>query len=771
MLRRIRISVNSPMIPPGQNIRHIGTSYQISKSFRMDDEPDKIIEENINDTTNLKDWFTQVDIENNEVIYARAKYHFNVKGQLSASEWSRVIPIDGRSSGLKLESNILTTPTIDYNIIDDLITIKTSDFLTFSGPGTHTSTTYAITNSDNVPIYKRSQDEDNLTELSTDNILEKGKMYQVQAKHTNSYNVNSNYGKKLLYTGGNALIRFEFDAPEEFVINRNFYYRLKIWITMFKSYTLEIRDEHQKVIQKLENVTKLVNYILPDGLFTYQKYYIYISINLTNETSTVFELAHEFVLKENYIIPNRPLLPYPGKFAQEEDVMTNGIACVTSRELFDKKVINTNYKNNALYLHKEYNGKLQAIKEIYTFEGKLDVDYINIFQLPNHDILVDVCQYSDINQQSTTFFKFEYNSVTLELTYIKSKERMDERYSTSMSNSMVVLDNGEVYYIPAYQTDISDTTNDRGKRVPLTLRKLDIDKMEIEYEVPLPHKVLYNASLFRDMNNEIYYIGGSFHNEYIQAEDKSNHEEYWNIEQKEIYKFKKEDKTWEKVADMPTEWPITAYCLQAHLRCDGKVVIFNASHSGPSKNYQNAMIFNPADNNITVEELNLTTSAPLRNNLIYQNGDIKRITSKKIDPQQTYTYYSDTHTAQADIEDSNVESKDLVVQDGQIVNIEDIYKYESVTINGTGILRWFRPQGITELDNKTLVIFKDTTFDQQDFYNRKYKKVLILDGTRLTIRGNSSFEDLPPRPLPGREDIGDAPTLPITGGQTPPLRQ
>ena len=718
----------------------------------MDEEPDLILIENLKDTYNKLDWFTVVDIKDTELVYARAKYHFSVDGNEVESEWSRVIPIDGRTSGLKLDANVILTPEVDIEFEEEFVTIKTTDFEVFSGPNVHKATTFKIKNSDNEPIFSRESDEDNLLDITIDTPFKKGKIYNIEAKHINTYNVGSNYGRKLYLNGGNEIMLFEFEAPEEFVIDRLFYYCIKIWSSLYESYTLEIRTENGQVVKKLENETKLVNSIMLDNLILYQKYNIYVKLNFNNNTSSTYKLVYSSMLNENHIIPHRPNLPYPNKYKQDDEMMTDGIACITTRELFDRKFISTDFKNNVLYLFKEYGGKLQIIKEVFTFDKTFDIDYINMFQLPNHHLVIDITTYNETRQEESAFYILSYNPITYDVQKLGYKVRVDEKYSTSICNSMVVLGDNMVWYIPAYLTDQTDTNNDREARVPLKLRSFNTETLAIE-TFDLPHKIIYNASLFRDMENNIYTVGGSYHNEYMQK-DNGSREEYWEMEQRDIFKWNFTDKTWEKVATLPDELPKTVYTLQCHLRCDGKVVMFNAVHSGPSLGYQKIVIFDPSKKIVTLENTNLTTSVPIRNALVYTNGNIVRITSNVNDPQQQHIYYSDTFTFsdQPDIDITEGETKNLVVRDGEVKNITDIYKYDSITIQGTGILKWYRPQGTIDLDSKTLILYRDKTWSQQDFRAFEYRQVLVLDGSRLNITADKNFDDLPNRPFPDRDE-------------------
>lgn len=81
---------------------------------------------------------------------------------------------------------------------------------------------------------------------------------------------------------------------------------------------------------------------------------------------------------------------------------------------------------------------------------------------------------------------------------------------------------------------------------------------------------------------------------------------------------------------------------------------------------------------------------------------------------------------------------ELVINPGEIINIENAYEYSSVRILGTsnvdtGILRWRDGDIVREYKYSDLLITRDTVMTQADYDAGNYSNVFVLDGYTLTI--------------------------------------
>ena len=796
-LKQIKISVDEPLLPKGKNITHTATSYVIGKSMDLDDR-ENVIEEALEDTSNLTTKYFDVDIEYDGIIFVRCKYHFEINGVPHESNWSRVVPVNSLQTGIKLSSSIVKTPRIDVSEDDGMIHIGTSDFGMYTGPGTHVSTDYLITDSDGEVVFERENDYNNLTSIMIQDNLQDGKVYVVSARHTNSTNNTSYYGKQLFmnYSPYNEL--FSFEAPEEFVINRKFYYRLKLWVAKFKSYDLEIRKSGTNdAILSLKEETRTTNFLwlasheevnarnvrflIDSGvqpgvdeelsgeesesreeesestesetdvetnhveykpLFEENVVYdIFIKINFQDGTSTDFKKVYTAALNSNKIYNFDPSVKYCDKYDIGKPKNTEGITCSIIRETFDNKFIGVDFKTNSLKIFKlTSDNELFPLAEAYKFNRNLDVDYINVVQLPNHDVLVDIVMYTEKKQARTMFLLFEYDPIKLQLNLLKQKIRYDERYTTSVSNSLVVTNAGEVYYIPSYLTN--NRNNDRDW---LKLRKLDTETLHIE-DIPLPYDVKYFANIILDKHDTPYVFGGSYTNYYEQDED-SNAVETWEVNERQVFRLDKSNNTFELWSELPEYFPKELYCVQPFRRKDGLNILFNATWSGKALEFDKFITFEPVSKTFNETDINGQVRVPLRSAYVFNIGDIYRFTAKATDPQSTLIYNSNTNVPEniPDFNDIDKENITLEVNDGEVVTIEDIYKYSTITINGTGLVKWYRPQGITVLNSKTLIINRDTVMAQSTLATRKFEQILVLDGCefRINTQGTAKVEKEP----------------------------
>lgn len=732
-MKYVKVSVDAPMLPNQTGIKHVATSYQIGKDKNLNIQ-ENVLVESLKDTTNLRMWYARVDVADDAILFIRAKYHFTLNGEDKESNWSRTIPVDVNQTGIKISNSLVKTPTVGTELTEnEKINITTSELSMWNGAPEHKSTSYRIADSDNTIVWHRDRDEDNLISIEVDDVFKPGKLYTVEAMHTNVTNNDSNYGKTIYLNSALDKELFSFEAPEDFIQDRKFYYRLKIWTGKYKSYDLEIRDSDDNVVHSLKNDARTTNYVLLDMLLKNKKYHIYVRINFTDGTSSLFYKVYESYLLENRVIPYKPLLEYRNKFHNTGEETMNGLSCACIRETFDNKIIAPDFGTNTLYLWKNVDNRLVKIKELYTFEGNLDLDYINIIQLPNHDILVDTVLYNKAKQARTTFIKFEWDPIRLLLTKLDELERPDERYSTAVSNSMVVTTKGIVWYIPA-----AIVPDDTENRQFLKLRKFHPESMTIMKEYELPVKVRYHANVIIGNRDDLYVLGGSITNKYI--DDDKNKTEYWTLDNKEVHRF---DPTTEEftlfnvlVADIPE----TMYNIQPFLRVDGKIVFLNAVTSGDGLSFQDIIVLDLENSAYSVTKVDSKISIPFRTNIALVNGNIKRISSKVQDPQSSRTYISNTllDTQIKDLNEPEKESSELVVDDGEVVNIEDIYKYTTITIKGSGLIKWFRPQGITTLDSKTLIVNSKTITTEEKLAAAKYESILVLQGSSLTISSTTN---------------------------------
>lgn len=754
-MQEIRITLDNPIIGElDQKLSHVATSYQISRTKNFENE-DELLVNVKKDTENKLELFVSLNIEETDIIYTRTKFHFeSVDGTEHDSNWSRITPAYATQVGIKISSSIVGTPDIRAKIEEDMVYIDTSKFNMYSGPGEHISTDYCITTTDNEVIYTRDNDEDNLESIYVNSRLEEGKIYSVMARHNNNTNNTSNYGRKLIanYTPDHLL--FKFDAATNLVMGRRYYYRVKIWVTNFATYDLLIKNRKGEVVKELLAEPRVTHNIICDrpDFVPNETYYFWMRLNFKDGTSTEYKLVNKEQILLNTLTYFNSNVNYPNKYKDSSPIRLGNVNCITTRETFDNRIISLDVDNNKLNLYTVNNGDLVYIDTIFDLNSSASlkgcvVSYLNVLQLYNGDILVDAVLYKPNRKPSSMFLLFEFNPIRLEMTLLGQLVRTDEKYCTSVSNSLCIAKNGFVYYIPAYLTN--GRTQDKQK---LTLRKLDINKLadanepntmdNLITDIELPFIAKGHVTIAPDRDGTLYVFGGTNIGTY-EKDQYGRNTEVWETDNNKVYKLDHNSDTLHIWCSLPLYLPREVYCLQPIMRVDGKLMLFNGCWSGRGLDFNKFITFEPEI--MTFEEfpINGNIGVPVRSNIVFQDGIIKRIASKTVEVSETEgntipSSCVEFVNTKGSLEIPNIkplvyDSLDLNVPAGEVVSVEDIYRYNNFNIEPGGILRWHRPQGIMEFGYKDLIVNKDMDITMEEFNQREYNSVLVLQGVNFRI--------------------------------------
>ncbi len=722
-MKNIRISIDAPILPTNSGLTHSATSYQIAK-FPDFNNPEFIIKESLLDDVNLLEYRTELEIDNEDTIYVRTKYHFiDANDVEKQSNWSRITPINGNQKGFKLSDVIINTPIISYEIISNNIKVTTSEMKMYVGSGSHISTSWRITDSDGHIVYDRKEDKDNLTNIVINNILKDGKSYVIEAKHHNSTYNESNYGRKLLMNYNTDYNLYDLELLGDITKDRKQYFKLKLYTTNFLNMDIVVRDISGTVIKSLYNTSTLVNYITLDNMNLYSSYEIFVRIKLTDGNITSYKKVYSNILNKNMLVKHNPFIEYLNKYDYTNDYLTNGISASSAREMYDGKILSTDYLTNTISLYKFENTSLIKLKEVISLGSELTIDYVNILPLHNGDIVINYSTTDSQNYNKSIFKKYSYDPIKLILTEVNSITRNNELYSTSLNNSAVVSDEDYIYYIPSTEV-VGDV------KVNLSLYRLRVGSFVFEKVTDLPFNAIRNVSIFRDNNNGIYVVGGSYEDKYT-----AENELYWTRDNNSIYKLNTSNSTLEEITALPTEYSTSIYCMHSFLRRDGKIVIFNSVHNGESLGNHDVLIYDTESNNFEIGNIDNNLNIPFRNNIILLNGNIVRISSLPNDPQKSFTYICNTKTlSDLNIVNDTIELiTDLVVNDGEIINIESAYNYDTITIIGTGILKWVDKESVREFTSSDLIVTRNTVMTQAEFDAGNYSNVFVLDGVTFVV--------------------------------------
>jgi len=197
----INVSIDKPIIPDDAGFEHKSTSWQIAttKDFEND-----IMVESLNDEENLLEYHVLNKIEEDQVVFARVKIHFDNDTE---TEWSRPITLSEYQKGFKLSNTIVVTPElfIDDSIVDvrlEELEVRTNEFSLYAGVGKHMATSWTIETATGTKVWERLEDKDNLTSIRIpENTLQDNKFYVIKARHISDTNTSSNPGKITISTG------------------------------------------------------------------------------------------------------------------------------------------------------------------------------------------------------------------------------------------------------------------------------------------------------------------------------------------------------------------------------------------------------------------------------------------------------------------------------------------------------------------------------------------------------------------------------------------
>ncbi len=209
----------------------------------------------------------------------------------------------------------------------------------------------------------------------------------------------------------------------------------------------------------------------------------------------------------------------------------------------------------------------------------------------------------------------------------------------------------------------------------------------------------------------------------------------------DIFEYHVNTRNWVNLGRINDDIPEATYALAPYVRLDGKVVLFNNSNSGPSRGDQRTILYNPADRTTLINNNDTIDDITYRNSVQLLNGDILRISTRVIDPQLVQTYVSDTYDgANLHTNDMIDIVKDLVVRVGEVVTLETLYKFDSITIEGdsdnnTGTLVLLDGNSVTEFKWNDLIVIGDKTIVQNLYLGepREYNTITILEDSSLEV--------------------------------------
>lgn len=692
---KIKLGVDAPLIG-NPNVVLQATSWEVSEIPAFNIES-KIVHRTLNDSVNLLSKTIEHDLDEYTTLYFRAKYHFNIGN----SSWSKTIPINLDHTGIKMSSNVINTPGISINISDDVndevLKVTGSDFSLFTGTGNHRHTDWVLKSTQDEIIYTSLEDSSNLSKIDIPlSYIESGKIYMMEVTYVSTIGDRSNTGRQLVSLSTESSKLFEMETECKLIPERWMYFKLFVYTSNYISVDLIITDKYGNVVNQSLNQTSRNPRIFTENVITGGLYNVKARLNTLGGNKTDYKTIYTGVCSPKEYI-DIDGTTYIDDYDYLHSYTMGGATHQVSVQLECGDIILSKVGSDKLFLNRYDGDRIVEIKELATLDDR-SINHsnpVNIIPLPNGNIVVDYVLSSESGKNNIPVFKvYEYNPYSRTLLLNKSFDRLDEYYNTAISASAIGMSDNNVWYIPHALRD------NAGNYLNLTMRVFDtnINPDNELIEITLPVSVESHMSLVTVDFESLYLIGGAGSGDTYRT--KTN-----NL----VYTYDVVNSQFSSVANLSAYTDIDNYNYHAMPRKDGLIALFNSVTRGAHLDNQDVLVFNPSDNSITTHYIDVPDNIPYTNTLRLINGDIVRITSNTIDPQNVYRYVADSINAN-DVDTGGVIEPNLHlhVLDGEVIVIESPYTYESITIDCDGELRWNDGGTLRTFFCNDLIITRDT---------------------------------------------------------------
>jgi hypothetical protein len=763
MVRDLQILPEIPSIPAGSGMRHIATSYEVSRSPYFETvgnnvrKEEDIIVSNIEDTVNLNRYTTQISgITEDTELYARFKLHYEIitsNGTRRADTgWSSVVNLKGDMEGFKVSDVILATPklfiTKDSSGSRDIIKIDSSPMEVFIGYGDHDTTSWTVTDSDGKILFQRKRSKELKLHLELDEAdYAYNKVYIIKCQHHSTTNADSNPGVYVYNSSLDQQNLYTLNIESEFIAGRELLTSVSLHINRFISVDVVLKNKEDAIISESLNNTHLYPKIMvPENIKEGEIYYVWSRLQYDPGVYTNWQLDAILVGRGNKVYDLNANVEYAEGYEYSQKIIQPGVKYLMVRELFNQggfvlpKSDNEVFKGLAYY--RIESGLLTYIDDVQGTENIGDNKPLsnwstNIIPLYNGNMIINRTELqSDKDKEGlgkSVFLKYGVDTQNIIFDLKGTANPVKQLGSTGVSGSMVATIDSNVYYVPHKEGTFKTPTK-------LCLYKLDTNTMTTSKEDDLPFEAYSYVSMCL-LDNENFLVFGGVSKDELAKPDPKDMLRTNDL----IYRYNIKEKTFTKVGDLSTTGTGSWYNMHAVMRKDGKVAIFNNSEGAGVAENQSILIFDPSNGMITNLNNDFEDGRIYLRTLRANNGNIYRISSAPLDPQEVYIYktkgYANITNGTADIQTNVI--TDLVVPAGRTVVIDNPYKYTTIRIEGkvddgtSGTLVWVSATKRTEYKADTLFVTKSMLLynDNVDELtkDKKWKNIVLLDGVHLEV--------------------------------------
>ena len=792
-LQRIGCTLtHRPLIPSSLNLKHVGTELQLSYSSDFTSKDDIIPNPNgydgrhvclETDGVDITAPYTDVEVDTDRIIYVRYRILMDSTLEptgtieyMQTSEWSRISSTEGTDI-YTLTGLIISTPSVFMEqttggVLEDQFKFIADGFKNIKGDGAHVSTSWIVEDGDGEILFKRMRDTDNkYSILLPTNMFSGDKIYIIKAKFHNELGGESNFGSYTYNPNISVTGNFELKPVLPFAKYQDLYFRfmlLKPNIVRLGIIIKENRYDSEVEVYRNENFLPKTSIRITDANLvvgrTY-KVYAFCTVNNGGYTyNTALTKTCEFTYQDPTVYPLLSGTDYPQLYGDLGRVSTGNVI-VNTVEFKNGLFVMAGNSANKLCLYGKYGKGIMATKiefELPFTAGEVEDDdnvvlpYINVLPMYNNMFAINYSIFNRTNYRRSFWAFYTIDLVNNEVTLAGTKEQStamfaDEYLSTAISSSAVVGRDNTIYYIPAGYVPTNEfedlpmfSIRYTGTEIIRT-KVLDVVKPGIKRHMTMCPRNTEVAG-----NEDFIILGGTTDEEFNEIDSDGYLLEgvtYFKLSNKDIFNFNTSRRELTKIGELghtgeeELDFPVQVYNLAAYRRADGKIVIFNNSNNGDYKYDSSTYLLDlddlTPDSTIgAVKENNDTrVDIPFRSTIRMTNGDFVRLSYVGAMYNQSLLYSSQPLLNYTDAEIAI--NKNLVVKPGEVIAVENMYLYETVTIQGsslndTGIIRWTDKNVLRVLDFRHRIFTRDATLTKEEQESIPAEFMVVLTG--VTVR-------------------------------------
>lgn len=792
-LQRIGCTLtNRPLIPSSLKLKHVGTELQLSYSSNFNSEDDIIPNPNgyegrhiclESDGVDITAPYTEVEVDTDRIIYVRYRILMDsiidptgTVEYMQTSDWSRISSTEGRDI-YTLTGLIISTPSVFMeqntgNVLEDKLKFNADGFKNIVGDGSHVSTSWVVEDSDGEILYKRMRDVDNKYSISLPVEMFSGdKIYNIKAKFHNDLGGESNFGCFTYNPNITVTGNFELKPVLPFTKYQDLYFRfmlLKPNIVRLGIIIKENRyDSEVEVYRKDDFLPRTSIRISDANLVVGRTYKVYAFCTINNggyTYNTALSKVCEFTFQEPAVYPLLSGSDYPKLYGDLGRVSTGNVI-INTAEFKNGLFVMSGNSANKLCLYGKYGKGIMATKIEFDLpftlgeveeENNTVLPYINVIPMYNGMFAINYCLFNRTNYKRSYWAFYNIDLVNNEITLAGTKEQStamfaDEYLSTAISSSAVVDRDNTIYYIPSGYVPTNEFEDLPLFSIRFTgtevIRKKVIDVIKTGIK---RHMTICPRNAEVRGNEDFLILGGTTDEEFNEVNEDGylmDGVTYFKLSNRDIFNFNTGTKTINKIGELghtgseELDFPEQVYNIAAYRRADGKIVLFNNSNNGDYKYDTTSYLLDPDELSLTgtigaVAENNDTrVDLPFRSTVRMRNGDFVRFSYVGAMYNQSLLYSAQPLLNYTDAE-INI-NKNLVVKPGEVIAIENMYLYDTVTIQGsslddTGIIRWTDKNVLRVLDFRHRIFTRDATLTKEEQASIPAEFMVVLTG--VTVR-------------------------------------